>query len=64
MNHHAEDLPTAHNEHGTSQHSKHDVATSSAPANQRARHSATSLTATRRLNDERTKSFIIFIVGE
>ena len=64
MNHHAEDPSTAHNEHGRSQHGKHDVATSSAPANERARHSATSLTATQRLNDKRTKSFIVFVVGE
>ena len=52
-NHHAEHPSTAHNEHSTSQHSKRGMATSSAPANERTRHSTTSLTATQWLNDER-----------
>ena len=46
-NHHAEDPSTAHNEHGRSLHGKHNVSTSSAPANEHAQHSATSLTVTR-----------------
>ena len=53
MNHHAEHPSTAHNEHSTSQHSKRGVTTSSAPENEHARHSTTSLTATQRLNNER-----------